>query len=197
LCGRALLFDGGRLVADGPPAAVVARYLDRAAAGSLPEAARLGEELCLRRLVVMQDDAPAGEWLDRSRPFEIHLRYDVLQPVRNLLLGFNVVAGDGATLFRTYDMLAAGLGERQAGSYESIFRVPGGLLSAGHYFFEVFAGLHRQRWLSKGDVRLHLNLGGGRETDVDFPGVVAPLGEWTVRPADETALPVEGEQDHG
>ena len=47
LCGRALLFEGGRLVADGPPTAVVARYLSHAAAASLPSAVRLGDELCL------------------------------------------------------------------------------------------------------------------------------------------------------
>ena len=180
LCGRALLFEGGRLATDGAPTAVVARYLSHAAAASLPSAVRLGDELCLNRLSVTQNGLPAGEWLDRGRPFELHLHYDVLQPVRNLLLGFNVVAGDGANLFRTYDMLSAGLGERQPGSYESIFRLPGGVLPSGHYFFEVVAGIHRLRWLSKGDVRLRLNLGGGRETDVDFPGAVAPLGDWTV-----------------
>jgi len=86
-------------------------------------------------------------------------------------------------------MLSAGLGERQPGSYESVLRLPGGVLPSGHYFFEVVAGLHRLRWLSKGDVRLRLNLGGGRETDVDFPGAVAPLGDWTVTP--------HGDASHG
>ena len=192
LCARALLFEGGRLVADGAPSAVVARYLSHAAASSLPAAVRLGDEVCLNRLSVTQNGLPAGEWLDRGRPFELHLHYDVLQPVRNLLLGFNVVASDGANLFRTYDMLSAGLGERAPGSYESVLRLPGGVLPSGHYFFEVVAGIHRLRWLSKGDVRLRLNLGGGRETDVDFPGAVAPLGDWTVNARGDDAPGLNG-----
>jgi len=197
LCGRALLFEGGRLVADGAPSAVVARYLSHAAAASLPEPVRLGDELCLRQLSVSQGGAPAGEWLDSSRPFELRVCYDILQPVRNLLLGFNVVSSDGVNLFRTYDMQSAGLGERAPGCYESVFTLPGGLLPAGHYFFEVTVGLHRLRWLSRGDIRLRLNLGGGRQTDVDFPGVVAPLGDWTVRRADEAREPIGSEQSHG
>ena len=129
-----------------------------------------------------QNGAPAGEFLDSGRPFEIHVNYEVLRSLRNLLLGFNVVTGDGTSLFRTYDMLAYGLGERAPGAYESVFQLPGGLLPAGHYFFEVVVGIHRLRWLSKGDIRLRLNLSGAREWDVDFPGVVSPVGNWTVLP---------------
>ncbi len=197
LCGRALLFESGRLVADGAPSAVVARYLSHAATVSLPAAVQLGDALCLKRLSVSQNGAPAGEWLDSGRPFELRLHYDILKPVRNLLLGFNVVSGDGANVFRTYDMLAVGLGERAPGSYESVFALPGGVLPSGHYFFEVTAGIHRLRWLSRGDIRLRLNLGGGRQTDVDFPGVVAPLGDWTVRRQDEAPVSLGNGQSHG
>ncbi len=197
LCGRVLLFEGGRLVADDAPSAVVARYLSHAASASLPEAVQLGDELCLRQLSVSQGGAPVGEWLDSGRPFELHVHYDILQPVRNLLLGFNVVSSDGVNLFRTYDMQSAGMGTRAPGRYESVFTLPGGVLPAGHYFFEVTAGLHRLRWLSRGDIRLRLNLGGGRQTDVDFPGVVAPLGTWTVGRADEARELIGNGQSNG
>ncbi|CUS04171.2 putative polysaccharide ABC transporter ATP-binding protein [Candidatus Promineifilum breve] len=182
LCRRLLLLDGGRLVAEGAPAAIIGRYLDDALVTTTLDPLQLGEEVRVNRLSVTQNGAPAGEFLDSGRPFEIHVNYEVLRSLRNLLLGFNVVTGDGTSLFRTYDMLAYGLGERAPGAYESVFQLPGGLLPAGHYFFEVVVGIHRLRWLSKGDIRLRLNLSGAREWDVDFPGVVSPVGNWTVLP---------------
>lgn len=180
LCRRALLLQKGRLVAEGAPATIVGRYLSDALAATTLEPVELGRQVRMNRLTVTQDGVPAGEFLDSERPFEVHVHYDILEPVRNLLLGFNVVAGDGIALFRTYDMLTYGLGERAPGAYESVFQLPGKLLPAGHYFFEVVVGIHRLRWLSKGDIRLRLNLGGTRETDVDFPGVMSPVGSWAV-----------------
>lgn len=188
LCHRALLLQKGRLVADDAPAAIVGRYLGDALAAAALEPVELEQKIRMNRLTVCQNDAPGGEFLDSDQPFEVHVHYDVLEPMRNLLLGFNVVAGDGIALFRTYDMLSYGLGERAPGSYVSVFRLPGGLLPAGHYFFEVVVGIHRLRWLSKGDIRLRLNLGGARRTDVDFPGVLSPVGDWAVYQ--------NGERDH-
>lgn len=180
LCDRALLLQKGRLVAGGAPSAIVGRYLSDALAASTLEPVELGQQVRMNRLSVTQNGAPAGEFLDSEQSFEVHVHYDILEPLRNLLLGFNVVAGDGISLFRTYDMLTYGLGEREPGAYESVFQLPGKVLPAGHYFFEVVVGIHRLRWLSKGDIRLRLNLGGPRETDVDFPGVFSPVGNWTV-----------------
>ncbi len=180
LCHRALLLQKGRLVAEGAPAAIVGRYLSDALAATTLKPVELGGQVRINRLTVTQDGVPAGEYLDSERPFEVHVHYDILEPARNLLLGFNVVAGDGIALFRTYDMLTYGLDERAPGAYESVFQLPGKLLPAGHYFFEVVVGIHRLRWLSKGEIRLRLNLGGTRETDVDFPGVMSPVGSWAV-----------------
>ena len=181
LCRRLLLLDGGRLVAEGDPAGIIGRYMDDSAATAGQAPAPLGDLICLNRLCVTQEGHPGGEILDHSRPLEVHVEYTILQPVRNLLLGFNVVSGAGVDLFRTYDMLACGLGERDPGSYESVFSLAGDTLQPGSYLFEVVAGIHRQRWLSRGDVRLRLQMGGVRESDVDFPGAVAPPGDWAVR----------------
>jgi lipopolysaccharide transport system ATP-binding protein len=184
LCSRALLLQGGQLVAVGSPGQIVNRYLSDSLSGSMLDPVEVGEELRINRLGIVQNGTPAGEFLDGSLPFEIHVNYDVLRPVRNLLFGFNVVAGDGTNLFRTYDLLDFGMGERQPGPYDSIFHLPGGVLPAGYYFFEILVGIHRLRWLSKGEIRLRLNLGGVRESDVDYPGVVAPIGRWTVLQTD-------------
>ena len=186
LCNRALLFQNGRLAVSGSPSAIVDHYLSDARTTSHLDPVELGRQVRINQLSVSQNNAPAGEFLDSDCPFDIHIHYDLLEPVRNLLLGFNVIAGDGIALFRTYDMLSYGLGERMPGSYESVFQLPGGVLPAGHYFFEVIVGIHRLRWLSKGDIRLRLNLGGARDTDVDFPGVISPVGNWVVYQPNES-----------
>lgn len=180
LCRAAYLLEQGRLVAGGPPGEVIGRYLAEALPTAIADPVAIGDEIRLNNLLVTQTGDAVGEFLDSNRPFEVHVKYEVLQPVRNLLLGFNVVAADGTNIFRTYDMLAYGLGERLPGAYESVFQLPGDLLPSGYYFFEVVIGIHRLRWLSRGDIRLRLNLGGSRRFDVDFPGVLAPVGEWTV-----------------
>lgn len=184
LCNRLLLLDKGRLVAGGAPTDIISRYLDDAITTSALDPVTLGEDLRIDQLAVTQFGTPAGEFLDSAQPFEVHITYEILRPIRNLLLGFNVVSGEGANLFRTYDMLAFGLGTREPGVYKSVFQMPGGRLQSGHYTFEVMVGIHRLHWLSKGEIRLRLNVGGARETDVDFPGMVMPIGNWAIYPND-------------
>jgi hypothetical protein len=38
--------------------------------------------------------------------------------------------------------------------------------------------VHRQGWLSRGDIRLKLNFNGSSDTDVKYFGVLGPLGTW-------------------
>jgi lipopolysaccharide transport system ATP-binding protein len=180
LCQTAYLFDQGRLAASGTPANVIAQYLSKAEGRIVLEPLLLGEEIYLQGVTVSQGGEEAGEFVNNTQPFEVRVQYDVLRSVQDLLLGFNVVAADGTNLFRSYDMLTYGLGERRPGSYESIYSIPGGILQSGHYFFEVVIGIHRLRWLSRGEIRVRLNLDGSRRYDVNFPGVVAPIGSWQV-----------------
>jgi lipopolysaccharide transport system ATP-binding protein len=184
LCARVLLLQKGKLVASGPPSSIINRYLNDSLLASTPNYIQLGEVLRVNKISVLQNGVPAGELVDAGQAFEIHVEYDVLHPLRNLLFGFNIITAEGTNLFRTYDLQGYGMGDRAAGPYRSVLQLPGGIFPAGFYFFEVMAGIHRERWLSKGDIRLRLNLGGVRESDIDYPGVVLPLGTWTVRQGD-------------
>ncbi|MFO7661423.1 MAG: ABC transporter ATP-binding protein [Chloroflexota bacterium] len=181
LCSRVLLFEGGRLNAEGSPSSTVNRYLNESLLESTRNSIQLGYELRINELDVYQNGTPVGKILDSSQAFEIQVHYEILHPLRNLLLGFNVVAGDGTNLFRTYDMVDYGMGDRMPGPYQSVFQLPGRTFASGFYFFELFVGIHRVRWFSKGDIRLRLNLDEVRETDIDFPGVFSPIGTWKVR----------------
>ena len=180
LCERALLIRGGRLVEDGPPAEVIDSYLQDYHREPLPEPMTFNGQLRLKDITFLQDGYTVSELADFGKPLQIRLRYDVLEPIRNLLLGFDIFSGDGTHLYRTYDMLAGGLDFRQPGAYESIYELPAGAFQAGAYFVEVVIGVHRHGWLTRGDIRLKLDFGGPRAVDVWFPGVIGPLGAWQI-----------------
>ncbi len=180
LCERALLIRGGRLAGDGPPAEVIDSYLQDYYREPLPEPVTFNGQLRLKDIAFLQDGYTVSELADFGKPLQIRLRYDVLEPTRNLLLGFDIFSGDGTHLYRTYDMLAGGLDFRQPGAYESIYALPAGAFQAGAYFIEVVIGVHRHGWLTRGDIRLKLDFGGPRAVDVWFPGVIGPLGAWQI-----------------
>jgi len=180
LCDRALLIRGGRLADDGPPAEVIDSYLQDYYREPLPEPVTFNGQLRLKDITFLQDGYTVSELADFGKPLQIRLRYDVLEPTRNLLLGFDIFSGDGTHLYRTYDMLAGGLDFRQPGAYESIYELPADAFQAGAYFIEVVIGVHRHGWLTRGDIRLKLDFGGPRAVDVWFPGVIGPLGAWQI-----------------
>jgi lipopolysaccharide transport system ATP-binding protein len=180
LCERALLIASGRLATLGPAAGVVERYLEGYRAEPLPEPITFKGQLRLKDITLAQDGFAVRELADKGKPLHICLSYDLLEPVRNLLLGFDIFAGDGTHIYRTYDMLAGGLNYREPGAYESIYELPANAFHAGAYFLELVIGVHRHGWLTRGDIRLRLDFGGSRATDVDLPGIIGPIGAWLV-----------------
>ncbi len=185
LCNRALLLQQGRLVANGAPAEVIETYLEQYFSDPLPEPVTFGDVMCLKTLRIVQDGYDIGEFVDNRKPVEVHLGYDVLQPVKNLLLGFDIFAGDGTRIYRTYDMEATGLDERLPGAYESIYELPADVFRQGYFYLDLVLGIHRQGWLSRGDIRLKLNFNGPADTDVKYFGVLGPLGAWRFEPVGE------------
>lgn len=178
LCDRALLLQQGQLVATGAPAEVIETYLEQYFSDPLPEPVTFGDKICLKELRVAQDGYDIGEFVDNRKPVTVHLRYDVLQPLKNLLIGFDVFSGDGTRIYRTYDLEAAGMDVRAPGAYESVYEVPADAFRPGHFYMDLVLGVHRQGWLSRGDIRLKLNFNGPSETDVKYFGVLGPLGRW-------------------
>ncbi len=184
LCERAILIQGGQVAADGDPAGVVETYLQDYTRDPLPEPVTFNDQLRMKSISFMQDDYGVSELADFGKPLQICLGYDVLEPIRNLLLGFDIFSSDGTHIYRTYDMLADGLDYREPGAYESIYELPGGAFQAGAYYVELVIGVHRHGWLTRGDIRLKLDFGGPRAYDVWFPGIIGPIGAWQVhRPA--------------
>jgi lipopolysaccharide transport system ATP-binding protein len=180
LCTSAYLIDQGQLAAQGETSEVIRTYLQESFSEPLDEPVVLGDVICLRRITVLQDGYRVGEYVDNNRTLELRITYDLLRPVRNLHLGFDIFSRDGAHLFRTYDMDAVDDPLRQPGSYESVYHLPPGSLRTGFYYFELVVGVHRHGFLSRGKIRVKLNFDGVRETDVWLPGVVGDLGQWHI-----------------
>lgn len=192
LCTRAFLLDGGELVKSGAPSEVVSDYVESSSATKLTG---LEKEIAqgpirLKQITITQDGHDAQEFLDNGKPFEVRIKYDLLSPARDVLLGFDVLTSDGTVIFRTYDMLAVGMGERQPGSYESVCEFPGKFFKMRSYHMHFLVGIHRMvGWLSKDKISMRLNFDGLKDWDVTFEGFLLPRGEWSVN-AESDSLPV-------
>ena len=191
LCSSAFLLERGRLARQGPSAEVISAYL----AGGTGKERASGEpvvddpRITLTAVTVIQGSHEAAEALDWREDFDLRFEYEIHEPIERLLLGFDVVASDGSHVFRTYDLQKVGLQTRTPGRYLSVCRLPGGLLQPGAYSISFLLGVHRHRWICKGEESRTINLGGPREIDVAYPGVIPPAGSWSVEPlARETYL---------
>jgi lipopolysaccharide transport system ATP-binding protein len=182
LCARACLLDDGVVVSEGRPTDVVKAYLAQTTSARHATNLNLGSLLTIHDLHVEQG-CSAAERVDSAKPAAVRIAYSLREPTENLLLGFDLATSEGLHLFRTYDMQAVGLGKRSPGSYESVCLVPAGVLPPGVYYIELLVGVHRQGWLTKGDVRIRIDVGGLRTSDVDFPGIILPPTEWHIEVA--------------
>ncbi len=142
--------------------------------------------ITLTAVTVVQSSHESAEAIDWREAFDLRFEYEIHEPIERLLLGFDVVASDGSHVFRTYDLQKVGLQTRPPGRYLSVCRLPGGLLQPGAYSVAVLLGVHRRRWICKGEESRTINLGAPREIDVHCPGVIPPAGSWSV----ETLAPV-------
>lgn len=183
LCTNAYLLDGGTVIKSGSSAEVIGFYLEDSLSTEVQEAIDIESYISFKQITVIQDGFSAHDALDNSKPFEVHIHYDILETMSNLLLGFDVFSSGGMHLFRTYDLEACGLSHRNPGTFVSVCKLPEKLFQNDTYYLSVIVGIHRVKWLSKETIRLRLNFDGPRSSDVDLPGVIHTTGKWTVREA--------------
>ena len=145
LTHRALLLEQGRIVADGPTAEVVSRYL---AGAYVPHAEwRAAQEnaapMQILRVAAGQDGRIGATELNAADDVEFTVEYAVRQPVRGAVVALVVHAGDGVLLFSTEDTDTAPelLDERMPGRYVCRVRIPGGWLNQRQYFVRASCGV--------------------------------------------------------
>jgi lipopolysaccharide transport system ATP-binding protein len=146
LCKRALLFDQGRLVADGPAAQVIEAYVSpmrRTTAErewGQADTPPGGDVARLRAVRLRSEEDEIAETVDIRRPFTIEMEYDVLTGGAVLLPYVNLHDGAGVFLFSAHDLDPDWEGlPRPAGRWLSVVQIPGNLLAEGTH--AVTAGL--------------------------------------------------------
>ena len=139
LCPRAILLAHGRVVADGPSAAVVDVYM-RPSQGRLePERQWSGEQMApgdqwisLRSVRVQASDGCTVRSVDIHHSLGIEMVYDVRQSGLVLEPGYEIYSTTGACLFIAADMDPEWKDRpRPAGRFVSTMWIPGGFLTEG------------------------------------------------------------------
>jgi lipopolysaccharide transport system ATP-binding protein len=143
LCSRTVLLDEGKVVADGPSAEVVTRYL-KSHAGSTairewPDAnSAPGNDVVRLRAVRVRSQDHVREAVDIRHPVTVEAEYDVLQPGRVLVPNFHFYNEEGLCLFITNDCVSEWRRRpRPVGAYVSEVQVPGNFFAEGTVFINV------------------------------------------------------------
>jgi lipopolysaccharide transport system ATP-binding protein len=156
LCGRGLLLDAGRIVADGPVDDVLARYLESIAETS-GRACTFADDPAKRvRIRGVRVESPArgaAQPLDIADPVEVELDYIVREALTGVNLGI-VVSREGVPVFSSFDIDTnpAAFEHRPAGEYRCRIALPRRLLKAGLY--TVTAGVGHT---ATGPIDLHVD----------------------------------------
>ncbi len=204
LCERALLLESGRIIDDGPTDAVVRRYLasieplETGRRRWVDPTLRPGNDYCRLVEVRAEDEngAPSATFFSSS-PVDIIVELDVLTPDPALVAAIDLVAGDGSTVLRSYNVdgdsdLRPGV---RAGVHALRCRIPAGFLNGGRYIINVRVQSHGIDGTISETGILHFDVtpdhGGSYfvASHVIRPGVIAPVLEWAeVEPAEDPAL---------
>jgi lipopolysaccharide transport system ATP-binding protein len=138
LCSRAILLDGGGLIASGPTREVVSTYLDSTGATMAlrewPDEATApgGKVARLRAVRVINRRGELADMADIRSEIGLQMEYEVLKPGHLLLPHFYLYNDEGVVVFGTLDQDARWKGRpRPAGRYISTAWIPGNLLSEG------------------------------------------------------------------
>jgi lipopolysaccharide transport system ATP-binding protein len=149
LCNRAILFEGGRLVADGAVDGVVDRYLtgglNTAHTGIIPETAprhtdRPGEAYC-RSVRLTDPSGAAVTQLYFGQPFQVHLACDVLQEIPDGVFEVSISTPDGIHVVQATTLDGGAMPRRLApGRHEMTVTIDGLTLLPREYTLDV--GIH-------------------------------------------------------
>ena len=141
LCERAILFDEGRVVQDGPAHQVVRDYVSAGMTTMAerfwpdPKLAPGGKIARLRAVRVRAEDNQITDIVDIRQPVAIEMEYEVLRPNRGLLPNLGLSNEEGVLLFCTLDSDPNWRGRpRPEGRYISTVWIPGNFLAEGKLF---------------------------------------------------------------
>ena len=200
LCDRVILLDGGKVVEDGDPSAVVTHYLHSALSSgsqiSWPDdASAPGDDLArLLSARVVNEDGEALETADVRRPTGIEIGFRVLREGPPVFAKIKVSDNQGAIAFNAMDVSAHWNDHSVPGRYVATGWIPGNFLNEGRVSVEAGVWtLHGAKLLPHGHrydaVSFYVyDPGDGDSARGRFVGqlrgVVRPLLDWSVERVD-------------
>ena len=205
LCERSLLLESGQIVDDGPTDSIMRRYL---ASATAVEAGRRAWDITAMpgnancRLAAVRVVGDVGEptsSLFSSETIGVVVELDVMTPDDALMIGFDLTAADGFSVFRSYSADSdpdpkPGL---TRGRRAIRCNVPPGLLNAGRYFVNIRAYAQgMDEFINESGVlffdvttdhaeRYHIGWQYAR------PGVIAPVLRWEEIAVDGSASEIQ------
>ena len=188
LCTRVVELAGGRVVNEGPAAAVVDHYLRQqgGADGAVEWEgdARLGDaDVKLAAVRILGPDGAPTAVVISSHPTRVQMDVDLARVPEGLTIGFDLTLSDGTVAFRTYHTDAP---PRQrpplaAGRNRLECVIPPHFLNEGRYTVRPRISIDRVRWIVHGgnvSFEVHRDPGGSLVALARKPGAVAPLLPW-------------------
>ena len=190
LCNRAVLLEGGKLVADGDAESVARSYLasiDSSGAGRRrweDPAEQPGDEACrLVEVAVTDEDGDAATTFFSSKPIYLTLELDLPAVDPALNINFDLMTPDGVLILHSSFRDGATPPELVPGRNVVRCQIPPGLLNSGRYVVTLRISLHHVRWIvhEEGITQFSVLADHG---DSMFllatarPGVIAPVLEW-------------------
>jgi len=191
LCSRALLLETGVLLKDDDVDSVINTYLsskDVSTIGSLSwsEAeAPQDKELILYGIELVSESGEVKTTFQIDEAFEIRIRYQIIEPVKNLRLYLRLKTTMGETVFATYEDAQIQEGfTRGQGYYTAICKIPGNILNNITYRLYIGFDSPGHKVLIPGKEYLELDVidtsDGYRYAKGAFDGPIRPQVAWEV-----------------
>lgn len=194
LCPSTMLIESGSIKAFGPTAPVISKYMEQVSssdpASIQDQIKRLRDDpvLTLASINVYSVNPTNGDTtqqIETHRPINIRISYDIKEVYRDLRIGFDLYAGDGVLLLRSFDDDMNAIA-RSAGRHYSHCIIPGNTLMPGSYSLCIAIGIHSERWITFKDIWYNFSViytNGVNYLYMDTarrPGYFLPNFEWTI-----------------
>ncbi len=158
LCKHGIIMQYGGLIYNGTMQEAITKYSAMQAetgedAPYLDCSKYANSEVQLNYLQIKGEDNKLSNNFLSDSAVLIELNYHLLSTINNLRIIFTLKTIEGFNIFETADVMAAGRGERQGGTFSSILKIPAHFLNIGKYFIEVKVDIPGEK-----EIFGHLNL---------------------------------------
>jgi lipopolysaccharide transport system ATP-binding protein len=187
LCERAVWLENGQLKMVGNASEVVADYLTASIQGGASwtnnQVGSEDQEVHIRSVNLTADGNQPTSVLNFDTPFKVEIVYDVIKPIRNMSVTFQVLNSNGSLIFESMDTDGGEWKgrEREVGHYKAICQMPGYFLKPGSYHMNVASFVDRFKIIEKKDGILSFDVSEvGYYLNRGRLGYVTPVFAWEI-----------------